>query len=102
MGNVATPALVILAVPTGAGVSLSVWSAFTKPASSATPVLRPVSCGMSATGLGVDALEDDEEDPEPELEPESELPHAAAPRARVEAAAATARDLRIISTLSDR
>ena len=51
IGNEATPALEICALPTGAGVSLRLPSALTKPESSATAVSLPLSAGISATGL---------------------------------------------------
>src|SRR3954465_9531037 len=80
MGNVAVPALEILASPTGAGASFSEVSALTKPPSRATAVSRPESWSIWAAGLGA---EDELEDFEPLLELELSLPHAAAPSARV-------------------
>jgi hypothetical protein len=52
IGNEATPAWLIDAPPSGAGVSLSDWSASTKPASSVTAVVRPDSWSTCATGSG--------------------------------------------------
>src|SRR3954453_5052117 len=79
MGNVAMPALEILASPTGAGVSLSEVSALTKPPSRATAVSRPESWSIWAAGLGA---EYEREAWEALLELLLSLPHAAAPTAR--------------------
>jgi hypothetical protein len=78
IGKLATPLVEIFALPVGAGVSLSVVSAFTKPLSRLTAVERPVSWSICAAGFGW--LELWLEEPElllPELE--LSLPQAAAP-----------------------
>ncbi len=82
IGKLATPALLMVAVPVGAGVSFSVPSAFTKPASRVTAVLSPLlRSGTVATGVGVAAavLLDDVDDVSLLLEPQAANPKVRTP-----------------------
>ena len=71
-------------MPTGAGVSLRLPSAFTNPESSVTAVSLPLSAGISATGLTVSACLGAAEALVVSL---SEPPQALAPSARAAVAA---------------
>jgi hypothetical protein len=72
IGNCATPALEIFPSPNGAGVSFSVPSASTKPASSLTSVRCPDRLSILATGSGADA----EEAPDDSSSPQAAVPSA--------------------------
>src|SRR5690348_5652869 len=94
MGKDATPALLIVALPSGAGVSLSWPRAFTNPASRVTAVSLPDRAGICATGVGA-ALAD-------AVVGSSEPPQAVAPSARAAVAARAVRVLECISSLAFR
>ena len=83
-----------LAVPVAAGVSLRLVSASTKPWSSVTWVVLPVSESIEATGAGAALVSEVDEDEDEELS--SLLPQAAMERLVAAMSATAAKPLRVL------